>query len=138
MSLDGVCTETAEGRLPLNLVDAEGSRWSQSLPLTVQARPVPEHSQLLASFPNPCNPDTWIPYQLQQASDVRVCVYDLRGHLVRELHLGYRDAGWYTARDQAAHWDGRNQLGESVSSGVYLVQLQAGEFTAMRKLLVRR
>lgn len=124
--------------ITLDLVDAEGSRWSQSLPLTVHARPVPEQPQLLPSFPNPCNPETWIPYQLQQASDVSVRIYDLRGHLVRQLHLGHREAGWYTSRDQSAHWDGRNRLGESVSSGVYLVQLQAGEFRAMRKLLVRR
>ena len=124
--------------LVVSLVDADGSRWPQKLTLQVLPRPVPEHSRLLPSFPNPCNPETWIPYQLQEASDVRLGIYDVQGRLVRELVLGYQEAGWYTSREQAAHWDGCNAQGETVSSGMYLVHLQAGEYHATRKLLVRR
>jgi len=96
----------------------------------------PEHSALLQNFPNPFNPETWIPYQLKKGSEVTIQIYSVAGELVRKLELGYRPAGLYVSRDRALHWDGRNKYGALVASGVYFYNIQAGDFTAMRKLIV--
>ena len=96
----------------------------------------PEKTALLANYPNPFNPETWIPYQLAQATDVTVTIYASDGNVVRMLALGYQDAGLYTNRHQAAYWDGKNELGESVASGLYFYTLTAGEFTATRRMLI--
>ena len=93
---------------------------------------------LHANYPNPFNPETWIPYQLQHAADVTVTIYDLRGTIVRQLLLGHQPAGVYHSRSRAAHWDGRNNLGEPVASGLYFYTLTAGDFTATRKMLIRK
>ena len=93
---------------------------------------------LQANYPNPFNPETWIPYQLQHAADVTVTIYDLRGTIVRQLLLGHQPAGVYHSRSRAAHWDGRNNLGEPVASGLYFYTLTAGDFTATRKMLIRK
>ena len=98
----------------------------------------PEKTVLLANYPNPFNPETWIPYQLAQASDVRIYIYATNGALVRTLDLGYQPAGVYQQRTRAAYWDGRNQLGEPVASGVYFYTLTAGYFAATRKMLIRK
>ena len=98
----------------------------------------PEKTALLANYPNPFNPETWIPYQLSQKSDVQVRIYTTNGALVRTLDLGHQPAGVYQQRTRAAYWDGRNQLGESVASGVYFYSLAAGNFTATRKMLIRK
>ena len=97
---------------------------------------VPETTALLANYPNPFNPETWIPYQLAKAADVTVTIYAADGSVVRTLALGHQDAGMYKNRSQAAYWDGRNDLGETVASGVYFYTLTAGEFTATRKMLI--
>ena len=93
---------------------------------------------LLPNYPNPFNPETWIPYQLAVPADVRILIHDALGHRVRELALGIQQAGDYTRREQAAYWDGRNSAGEPVASGVYLVSLRAGAFRATRKMVVMR
>ncbi len=98
----------------------------------------PTETQLLANYPNPFNPETWIPYQLASSGDVVVRIYDLTGRLVRELDLGYRPAGYYLHRDSAAYWDGRNNTGERVASGTYIVKFQRGEFHAVRRVVVRK
>ncbi len=98
----------------------------------------PEETALLANYPNPFNPETWIPYQLAQASDVQIHIRALNGALVRTLDLGHQSAGMYQHRSRAAYWDGRNQLGEPVASGVYFYTLTAGEFTATRKMLIKK
>ena len=98
----------------------------------------PDHSELLQNFPNPFNPETWIPYQLRETSDVTIRIYDTVGGLVRELDLGHKSAGLYVSQDRAAHWDGRSKLGSSVASGVYFYSIQAGDFAAVRKLIVLR
>lgn len=98
----------------------------------------PERTALLPNYPNPFNPETWIPYQLAQESDVQIRIYAVNGTLVRTLNLGYQPAGMYQQRSRAAYWDGRNQLGESVASGVYFYTLTAGDFTATRKMLIRK
>ncbi len=98
----------------------------------------PEHSALLQNFPNPFNPETWIPYQLKEGSEVTIRVYSATGDLIRELEFGYKPAGLYTSRDRAAYWDGRNRFGLPVASGVYFYNIQAGDFTAVRKLTILR
>ena len=79
----------------------------------------PMHTQLLQNYPNPFNPETWVPYQLASDADVIVTIYDTESVLVRQLDMGYQQAGYYTDRARAAYWDGRNHLGESVGSGIY-------------------
>ena len=93
---------------------------------------------LLANYPNPFNPETWIPYQLSESADVSVSIYAVDGRLVRRLDLGHRVAGVYRGRSRAAYWDGRNAFGERVASGLYFYTLTAGDFTATRKMLIRK
>ena len=97
---------------------------------------IPEETALLANYPNPFNPETWIPYQLAESAEVTLTIYDINGQLVRHLALGHQAAGIYRSRSRAAYWDGRNQLGESVVSGLYFYTLTAGEFTATRRMLI--
>ena len=96
----------------------------------------PNETQLLANYPNPFNPETWIPYQLANSSDVEIAIYDTRGMLVRTLAVGHQSAGFYMDRNRAAYWDGRNGLGESVASGVYFYQLQTDDISSMRKMVI--
>ena len=96
----------------------------------------PIHTQLLQNYPNPFNPETWIPYQLASDADVTVAIYDTESVLVRQLDLGYQQAGYYTDRVRAAYWDGRNHLCESVGSGIYFYQLRAGDYATMRKMVI--
>ena len=98
----------------------------------------PKRTGLLPNYPNPFNPETWIPYQLSKPADVTVTIYSVNGTLVRTLLLGYQPAGVYQNRSRAAYWDGRNELGEPVASGVYFYTLTAGEFSATRKMLIRK
>ena len=93
---------------------------------------------LLANYPNPFNPETWIPYQLSEPADVSVSIYAVDGHLVRRLDLGHQSAGVYRSRNRAAYWDGRNAFGEHVASGLYFYRLTAGDFTATRRMLIRK
>jgi hypothetical protein len=102
----------------------------------IQLCTVPKETKLLANYPNPFNPETWIPYQLSQDAGVTIRIYGLSGQLVRSLDLGHRSAGHYITSSKAAYWDGTNQLGEHVASGVYFYTLQADRFTATRKLLI--
>jgi hypothetical protein len=102
----------------------------------IQLYTVPKKTKLLANYPNPFNPETWIPYQLSQDSHVTIRIYDLSGRLVRSLDLGHRSAGHYITPSKAVYWDGANQLGEHVASGVYFYTLQADRFVATRKLLI--
>ena len=97
---------------------------------------IPEETALLANYPNPFNPETWIPYQLAGPAEVTLTIYDMNGKLVRHLALGHQAAGMYRSRSRAAYWDGRNQHGESVASGVYFYSLTAGEFTGTRRMLI--
>ena len=99
---------------------------------------IPETTTLLPNYPNPFNPETWIPYQLAKPANVTLTIYDINGHVVRELDLGHQRAGVYQSRKRAAYWDGRNTVGEPVASGVYFYALTAGDFTATRKMLIRK
>jgi steroid delta-isomerase-like uncharacterized protein len=97
---------------------------------------IPDRTALLPNYPNPFNPETWIPFKLAEAEDVVIRIYDPSGKLIRTIDLGHRDAGFYLSRDRAACWDGRNELGERVSSGFYFYQLQVGDFSSTRKMLI--
>ena len=99
---------------------------------------IPKETALLANYPNPFNPETWIPYELANSADVSVRIYSVNGSLVRRLSLGHQAAGMYRSRSRAMYWDGKNEFGESVASGVYFYTLIAGDFTATRKMLIRK
>ena len=88
------------------------------------------------NFPNPFNPETWIPYQLKEPAEVVIRIYDAKGGLVRTLDLGQRAAGFYLGRTRAAYWDGHNDAGEKVASGIYFYQIKAGDFSAARKMII--
>ena len=95
----------------------------------------PKETLLLPNYPNPFNPETWIPYQLATSGDVKITIYDARGIVVRRLELGYRQAGYYTHRSRAAYWDGCNGLGEHVASGLYFYHLEAEGVSLLRKMV---
>ena len=97
---------------------------------------IPEKSALLQNYPNPFNPDTWIPYQLPQDTDVTISIYSIKGQLIRTLRLGQKPAGMYISKNKAAHWNGRDEHGEMVSSGVYFYSIETGNFRATRRMLI--
>ena len=99
---------------------------------------IPEKTALLHNYPNPFNPETWIPYQLAEPAEVTLDIYATNGVLVRTLALGYQPAGIYQYRSRAAYWDGKNEVGEPVASGIYFYTLTAGDFTATGKMLIRK
>ena len=98
----------------------------------------PKKTGLLANYPNPFNPETWIPYQLDKPAGVTITIYAVDGQVVRRLALGHQPAGIYQNRSRAAYWNGRNAFGEPVASGVYFYTLTAGDFSATRKMLIRK
>ena len=98
----------------------------------------PMETALLANYPNPFNPETWIPYQLANPADVTLTIHAVDGKLVRTLDLGHQRPGMYQSQARAAHWDGRNAVGEPVASGVYFYTLKAGDFSTTRKMLIRK
>ena len=97
---------------------------------------MPTESVLLQNYPNPFNPETWMPYRLKDANPVSIKIYDTAGGLVRTLDLGYKDVGVYVSRSKAAYWDGRNEAGERVASGIYFYNITAGSFSAIRKMAI--
>ena len=98
----------------------------------------PESTALLANYPNPFNPETWIPYQLAESAEVTLRIYAVSGALVQTLNLGHQLAGTYQERSRAAYWDGKNEAGEPVASGVYFYTLNAGDFIGTGKMLIRK
>ena len=115
----------------LNMKPAEG--------FEKDAFAIPAESMLFQNMPNPFNPETWIPYQLAEDTDVTIRIYNVTGKLVRTLDLGHKDAGLYLSKDKAAYWNGKDSLGQKVASGVYFYTLQesgAGEFKTTRKMII--
>ena len=106
------------------------------MPLTLKNVEIPRQSMLLPNYPNPFNPETWIPYQIRESADVVIRIYSANGQLVRTLDLGQRAAGFYLGRTRAAHWDGLNSAGEKVASGTYFYQIKADNFSATRKMVI--
>ena len=99
---------------------------------------IPGETALHPNYPNPFNPETWIPYQLAAPSEVTLMIYDTQGGAVRRLEMGHQAAGVYQSRSRAVYWDGRNERDESVASGLYFYTLTAGDFTATRKMLIKK
>ena len=96
----------------------------------------PQDTLLAQNFPNPFNPETWIPYQLSKATEVKISIYDVSGHLVRSLDLGWQPTGSYMTPSSAAYWDGKNAVGERVASGIYFYTLQTSDFAATRRMVI--
>ena len=97
---------------------------------------IPAETELLHNYPNPFNPETWIPYRLAEDAFVTLTIYDQTGQVVRTIDVGYQIASVYESRSKAIYWDGRNGLGETVASGVYFYHLSAGDYSATRKMLI--
>lgn len=110
--------------------DVQGN-WNEP----INAAP-PEATVMLPNYPNPFNPETWIPYRLAAPAEVTLTIYSADGKLVRTLALGHQATGVYQSKDRAAYWDGRNGLGEPVASGLYFYTFTAGDFTATGKMLI--
>ena len=151
-ALGNAAAPASDPRALAMLTAAEVGRWlaqAQTLDLTdgttqmgvlvlekLMAALTPEETLLLPNYPNPFNPETWIPYQLSRDAEVTLAIYDADGLMVRRLELGHQLVGYYRDRGKAVHWDGRNDLGERVASGVYFYHLAAGDISATRKMLI--
>ncbi|MBM3238485.1 T9SS type A sorting domain-containing protein [Candidatus Poribacteria bacterium] len=109
---------------------------THQLTVTIVSRVIPKVSKLLQNYPNPFNPETWIPYNLAPSAVVTIKIYDVTGQLVKTLHLGQKEAGVYQEKSSAAYWNGTNDAGEKVASGVYFYTLEGGSFRATKKLMV--
>ena len=148
---DDVLTQEIEGAQPgekmafyVNNVPAQtegdvywlGDKSIQCVNLTYQSRP--QESMLAQNYPNPFNPETWIPYQLREDAHVEIKIYTSTGQLVRTLNLGRKSSGFYTSKEKAAYWDGRNESGEHVASGIYFYGIKAGDFAATHKMVMKK
>ena len=110
----------------------------QLLAALTLAETLPKTTALLANYPNPFNPETWIPYQLAEPATVRISIHSADGKLIKTLELGQLSAGVYDTKSRAAHWEGQNEFGESVASGVYFYTLTTGNFTATGKMIIAK
>ena len=97
---------------------------------------IPAETELLRNYPNPFNPETWIPYRLAEDTVVALTIYDLNGQIVRTIDVGHQIAAVYENRSKAIYWDGRNEIGEQVASGVYFYHLSAGDYSTTRKMVI--
>ena len=137
--LEGIDADHLRVQLNILRVENDGSlNYQQAIAFlqAVLAAIQPDQTLLLANYPNPFNPETWIPYQLARGSHVQITIYDTRGAVVRQLALGHQSAGYYTTRSRAAHWDGRNAVGERVASGIYFYQLETDDVSLLRKMVI--
>ena len=119
----------------LKLTDAKSLRGILFLEQLLAAL-IPKETALLPNYPNPFNPETWIPYRLAEDAFVILTIYDSAGRVVRTIEIGHRVAAFYESRPKVIHWNGRNELGEQVASGVYFYHLSAGDYSATRKMLI--
>ena len=141
----------AGDKIEISVLDKDGTVVSGPFERTVQSTDIhnaymnvemrvgdvrPKDSILGQNFPNPFNPETWIPYQLSSDSNVMITIYDVSGHTVRELNLGHKSTGSYMTNSSAAYWDGKNETGEHVSSGIYFYSLQTATFSATRRMVI--
>ena len=141
----------AGDKIEVSVLDEEGTIVSGPFQRTVQTSDIhnaymnvqmrvgdirPQDTILGQNFPNPFNPETWIPYQLSQDSKVTINIYNVSGHTVRTLDLGHKSTGSYMTSSTAAYWDGKNEAGEHVSSGIYFYALQTANFSATRRMVI--
>ncbi len=96
----------------------------------------PESTKLLANYPNPFNPETWIPYQLAEPAEVTLKIYDINGKLIRQFNLGHQAAGVYHTQNRAIYWNGQNTVGETIASGIYFYTLTANDYTATKRMAI--
>jgi hypothetical protein len=113
-----------------------GDHTIQQADLAAHTHIIPLSSWLGQNYPNPFNPETWLPYALSESAEVAIKIYDVRGSLVSTLHLGQKPAGVYDTKNLAAYWDGRNDVGEMVSSGLYFYKLTAGPFIQVKRMVI--
>ena len=130
-------SDTLEHIKGLNITDPEFQRVIQLLEKRA-AELNPKKTTLLANYPNPFNPETWIPYRLAKDADVTLTIYAINGEVVRSLALGHQSVGSYLDRTRAAYWDGKNAFGEPVASGLYFYTLTADDFSATRRMLIAK
>ena len=138
-TLEALDRDVLQGQLEILRAESDGSAKYQNAIALLEAflaATRPEETVLLANYPNPFNPETWLPYHLANASNVRITIYDTRGVVVRRLDLGHQREGYYTSRSRAAYWDGRNHVGERVASGIYFYQLEADDVSRLRKMVI--
>ena len=138
---DGLTPTTLQEALNILRAHDDGSFASQRSITYLErllASLTPEKTALLSNYPNPFNPETWIPYHLAEPADVTLTIYAIDGTPVRHLDLGHQGTGFYQSKSRAAHWDGKNNIGEPVASGVYFYTLKADDFAATRKMLIRK
>ena len=141
----------AGDKIEISVLDQDGTIVSGPFQRTVQSTDIhnaymnvqmrvgdvrPQDTILGQNFPNPFNPETWIPYQLSRDSNVMITIYDVSGHTVRELNLGHKSTGSYMTNSSAAYWDGKNEAGEHVASGIYFYSLQTANFSATRRMVI--
>ena len=124
-----------EQAMDLNLTDAVSRRGIRFLESLLPAL-TPEETVLLPNYPNPFNPETWIPYRLATDSEVRISIFDSKGILIRRFNPVHQLAGFYTDRAHAAYWDGRNKMSELVANGIYFYHFRAGDYTHVRKMVI--
>ncbi|MBR54989.1 hypothetical protein CMK19_14615 [Candidatus Poribacteria bacterium] len=122
--LENKTHKPAEQQLTLNLLK------------TILSEEIPTQTQLLANYPNPFNPETWIPFELHQDTNVSLTIYDLSGDQIRRIDLGHTLAGKHINKDQSIYWDGRSDTGEKVSTGTYFYTIQTDEYSATRKMVI--
>ena len=139
LTLEQLDPATLETQFEIWHTESDGSAlYLRSIALleSVLAAMRPDKTQLLPNYPNPFNPETWIPYHLANPSDVTITIYEARGTVVRQLDLGHQQEGYYTSRSRAVYWDGTNHVGERVASGIYFYQLQADNVSTLRKMVI--
>ena len=122
----------------IDLVGNTGKMELQKEFQTPSPLPRPDVFAFKQNYPNPVGRDTNIPYQLPESSQVTIEIYSMTGQLVRTLDLGYKVAGFYLSKDRAAYWDGNDDNGSMVASGVYFYYLKAGHFEGVKKMAVQR
>ena len=138
-NLRGLDSETLRTYLSALQLESDGSvKYQQAIALIgeILEETRPKQTLLFANYPNPFNPETWIPYQLANPSNVQVTIYNSRGTVVRQLELGHQPDGYYTSRSRAVYWDGRNDAGEPVASGTYFYQLRTDNASLLRKMVI--
>ena len=146
-SVGNITPETIQGWINLAHMENDGSlifkRGIANLEhllhkVPIETRLLPSETKLLRNYPNPFNPETWIPYQLTKSAEVTLNIYAVDGTLIRTLALGHQPAGLYQNRSRAAYWDGRDELGMQVTSGIYFYTLTAGDFSATRRMVIAK
>ena len=147
-SVGNITPETIQGWIDLAHMENDGSRifkrgianleYLLHAKVPTETKLLPSETKLLRNYPNPFNPETWIPYQLAKSAEVTLTIYSVDGAPIRTLALGHQPAGLYQNRSRAAYWDGRNELGTQVTSGLYFYTFTADDFSATGKMLVRK